>query len=114
MLFLSQITQALNENNSCDVIIDDQEVAEAMVDLYRAKQLAKLAKEIEEHSKEVLERRLAKLNIREAHCGGRSIRINDITKRYFDQTRFKLSNPDLYNQYISTTNYIEYRVNIKE
>lgn len=113
-MFLSQITQALNENNSYDVIIDDQEVAEAVVDLYRAKQLAKLAKELEAHSKEVLERRLVKLNIREAHCGDRSIKINDITKKYFDQHKFKLNNPTMYNEYISTTNYTEYRVNVKE
>lgn len=113
-MFLSQITQALNENNSYDVIIDDQEVAEAIVDLYRAKQLAKLAKELETFSKEILERRLTKLNIHEAHCGDRSIRINDVTKRYFDQHKFRLNNPTIYDQYISTTNYTEYRVNVKE
>lgn len=111
MISVIGLTHILNESGSMAidpiVIIDDNEVLNAIEEYNKGRKLKKEGENLIDHARSVLDRKLYENGVMRSESNQTIVEISEYDVSIFDKKKFKEDNPDVYDRY--NTNKVQHK-----
>jgi hypothetical protein len=92
-------------------ITNDLEVIEALDDLFTAREMGRIAREMEDHSKSIIDARVMANGINVIRSDQYKLSIAEYASKRLDQSLLKVEMPDIYEKFVKETVSTRYTVN---